>query len=91
VIETYRMLGKQREDELLREARRLHAGREANASGSPRLPRPDTLRRPSKALLTSLRGAVFRTASTSRIFSRMSPERAQSQAVGSDRQISVPR
>lgn len=36
MIETYRMLGKQREEELLRDARRLHAGKIANAGRGSR-------------------------------------------------------
>jgi hypothetical protein len=39
MFETYRMLGEQRELELLREARRLHAGRAVKDSGVRRAPR----------------------------------------------------
>ena len=38
MFETYRMLGEQRELELLREARRLHAGQAAKDSGVRRAP-----------------------------------------------------
>jgi hypothetical protein len=38
MFETYRMLGEQRESELLREARRLHAGQSVRRGTSVRMP-----------------------------------------------------
>jgi hypothetical protein len=58
VIETYRMLGKQREDDLLREARRLKAGEAAK--GVRRRPRGrhlEAVRGRCAALLTRMRTA----------------------------------
>jgi hypothetical protein len=59
VIETYRMLGKLREDELLREARRLQASGAARGSG-PRLPARelDALRSTCAAMVAMLRSVV---------------------------------
>jgi hypothetical protein len=65
VIETYRMLGKDREDELLREAQRLQAGEAARGFGPRASGRQlDALRGRWAALLTRLRGAMPRPAST---------------------------
>ena len=65
MIETYRMLGKQREDELLRDARRLQAGDAARRFGRrPRIRHLEAVRRGCVALLTSLRKAMPRPAST---------------------------
>jgi hypothetical protein len=65
VIETYRMLGRQREDELLREARRLHAGQAARGFGRrPRRRQLEALRGRCGALLTKARSAPPRPAST---------------------------
>jgi hypothetical protein len=65
VIETHRMLGRQREEELLREARRLRAGEAAKGFGRrKRGPQLETLRGRCAALLTRARSAVPRPAST---------------------------
>ncbi len=65
MIETYRMLGKQREDELLREARRLQAGEAARGFGRrPRGRQLEALRGRCAALLTRVRSAMPRPAST---------------------------
>lgn len=65
MIETYRMLGKQREDELLREALRLQAGTAARGFGRrPRLPRLEALRGGCASLLMRLRSSMIRPAST---------------------------
>jgi hypothetical protein len=55
VIETYRMLGAQREEELLREARRLQAGAAArNGRRGRQVRRLETLRGRPAALLRAL-------------------------------------
>jgi hypothetical protein len=64
MIETYRMLGKQREDELLREARRLQAGEAAKSCGGRGRRRLATLYRLCSMLWARLRGAMPGQAST---------------------------
>ena len=65
MIETYRMLGKQHEDELLREALRLQAGTAARGFGRrPRVLRLEALRRGCASLLMRLRSSMIRSAST---------------------------
>ena len=60
VFETYRMLGEQREQELHREAQRLHAGTNARAAG--RRPSVRRLRAIAAFSVTSAReGAACRT------------------------------
>ena len=61
MFETYRMLGEQRELELLREARRLHAGQAVRRSRVLRTPQRRLLSvfgNPAVALLTRLRGST---------------------------------
>jgi hypothetical protein len=61
MFETYRMLGEQREAELLREARRLHAGQAVRDGRIPRTPQPRLLSvfgSSAAALLTRLRGSA---------------------------------
>jgi hypothetical protein len=61
MFETYRMLGEQRDLELLREARRLHAGQTVRRGTIPRAPQRPLLSlfgSPTIALLTRLRGST---------------------------------
>ncbi len=61
MFETYRMLGEQRELELLREARRLHAGQAVRRVRILRTPQRRLLSvfgSPAVALLTRLRGST---------------------------------
>jgi hypothetical protein len=61
MFETYRMLGEQREAELLREARRLHAGQALRRGRILRTPKRRLLSvfgNPAVALLTRLRGST---------------------------------
>ncbi len=63
MFETYRMLGEQREAELLREAQRLHAGqavRDGRALRKSRRRVVSVFRRSAGLLLTSLRGSTPR-------------------------------
>jgi hypothetical protein len=65
VIETYRMLGKQREEELLREARRLQAGQAAKGSSRrPRLRQLEILAAGRRRFLWSVRRRRARAAAT---------------------------
>jgi hypothetical protein len=61
VFETYRMLGEQREAELLREAQRLHAGqavKDGRVVGRPRRRLVSVFRSGAAGLLTRLRGST---------------------------------
>jgi hypothetical protein len=65
VFETYRMLGEQREAELLREAQRLHAGqavKDGRVVGTPRRRLVSVFRNSAVVLLIRLRGSTTRAA-----------------------------
>jgi len=65
VSEMYRMLGKEREAELLREALRLQAGQTVRGRARGRRARPhDAVRGAGARLLTRLRSRMPRPAST---------------------------
>lgn len=67
MFETYRMLGEQREAELLSEAQRLHAGQAFKDTGTPRQPRRQlmfALLHSAVAPLWRLHGSATHTASS---------------------------
>jgi hypothetical protein len=71
VIETYRMLGRQREEELLREAQRLHAGKRTTRSGRRVIARRrHAAGAASATLLANLRHAFGRAATATERLAR---------------------